>query len=92
MTDQLDAIVVGANVVGLFTALELLHRGLKVRIVDKDFHGPIRTHVGEMAPLGGDKEMDAKTVTVEGRDKGKQDAVPVTNFVTQMIEEIKARS
>ncbi len=57
--DILDAVIVGGNVVGLLTALELLHRGLRVRIIDKDFHGPVRTHVGELSLLGGDPDMDA---------------------------------
>ena len=56
--ESVDAIVVGAGVAGLLTALELLHRGLKVRVIDKDFSGPVRTHVGELSPVGGDPALD----------------------------------
>ncbi|MFZ2587000.1 MAG: FAD-binding oxidoreductase [Alphaproteobacteria bacterium] len=52
--DILDALVVGGGIVGLMVARELLHMGLRVRLVDKAFSGPIRTHVGEMAHMGGD--------------------------------------
>lgn len=55
--DILDAIIVGGGIVGLMTARELLHLGLRVRLIDQDFSGPIRTHVGEMAHLGGDAPM-----------------------------------
>ena len=40
----------------------------------------------------GDKEIEAKTVSVESRDKGKQDAVSVEDFVTRVVEEIQTRS
>lgn len=40
----------------------------------------------------GDKEMEAKTVTVESRDKGKQDAVPMTEFVARVAEEVRTRA
>ncbi len=40
----------------------------------------------------GDKEIEAKTVSVESRDKGKQGSTTVANFVTQASEEIKTRS
>lgn len=55
--DILDALIVGGGIVGLMTARELLHMGLRVRLVDGDFSGPIRTHVGEMTHLGGDTPM-----------------------------------
>ena len=40
----------------------------------------------------GDKEIEAKTVSVESRDKGKQDAVSVEDFVMRVVEEIETRS
>ena len=39
----------------------------------------------------GDKEVEAKTVSVESRDKGKLDAVSVADFVAKASEEIKLR-
>ncbi len=39
----------------------------------------------------GEKEVEAKTVSVESRDKGKQDAVSVKDFIRRVSEEIKAR-
>lgn len=55
--ETVDAIVIGAGVVGMLTALELAHRGMKVRLVDQSFAGPVRTAVGEVAPLGSDDLM-----------------------------------
>lgn len=40
----------------------------------------------------GDKEMEAKTVTVESRDHGKQDAVPMAEFVVRVAEEVRTRA
>ncbi len=40
----------------------------------------------------GDKEVEAKTLSVESRDKGKQDAMSVEAFRDQILEEIKARA
>jgi threonyl-tRNA synthetase len=40
----------------------------------------------------GDAEIQAKTVSVESRDKGKLDTMPVTAFADRIVEEIKARS
>ena len=40
----------------------------------------------------GDQEVEAKTVSVESRDKGKQEAVAVNGFVDQISEEIRTRA
>ncbi len=40
----------------------------------------------------GDTEVEAKTVSVESRDKGKLDAMSVRDFTTQVTEEIHARA
>lgn len=40
----------------------------------------------------GDKEMEAKTVSVEGRDKGKQEAVALADFTAQISQEIRTRA
>lgn len=40
----------------------------------------------------GDKEVEAKTVSVESRDKGKLDATSVADFITKAGEEIKRRA
>lgn len=57
--ETVDVVVVGGGVLGLMAAREMVHLGLTVRLIDKDFSGPIRTHVGEMAPLGGDAMLDS---------------------------------
>ncbi len=40
----------------------------------------------------GDKEAEARTVSVEGRDKGKQEAASVGDFIAQITDEITRRS
>ena len=40
----------------------------------------------------GDKEMEAQTVTVESRDQGKQEAVPIDDVIRRITEEIKKRA
>ncbi|MHB8913812.1 MAG: threonine--tRNA ligase [Minisyncoccota bacterium] len=39
----------------------------------------------------GDAEIEAKTVSIESRDEGKQGAMPVADFATKIGEEIKTR-
>ncbi|NNM83825.1 threonine--tRNA ligase [Candidatus Parcubacteria bacterium] len=39
----------------------------------------------------GDKEVEAKTVSVESRDRGKQEAVFLPDFITAVSEEIRTR-
>lgn len=39
----------------------------------------------------GDKEVEAKTVSVEGRDHGKQDTVSLSDFITKALEEVRTR-
>ena len=55
----------------------------------------IRGAKGEKIPyllVIGDAEAEAKTVTVESRDKGKLDAVPVAEFVASVQKEIEERA
>jgi threonyl-tRNA synthetase len=40
----------------------------------------------------GDSEMEAQTVTIEGRDNGKEEAVPVADFVARVQKEIADRA
>ncbi len=40
----------------------------------------------------GDKEVEAKTVTIESRDAGNQGALPLADFITRASEEIKERA
>ncbi len=40
----------------------------------------------------GDKEVEAKTVSVESRDHGKQDAQSLADFIVRATEEIKKRA
>jgi len=40
----------------------------------------------------GDQEMEAKTVSVESRDKGKLDAMSVADFITHVKKEVAERS
>ena len=39
----------------------------------------------------GDAEVEAKTVSIDSRDAGKLDAMPVADFITKASEEIKTR-
>ena len=39
----------------------------------------------------GDKEAEARTVSVDSRDHGKMDAISVSDFIQRATEEIKAR-
>ena len=39
----------------------------------------------------GDQEVEAKTVSVDSRDKGKLDATTIIDFIARAIEEIKHR-
>ena len=39
----------------------------------------------------GDKEVEAKTVSVDSRDHGKQDAASLSDFITKASEEIRLR-
>ncbi|MDE1919454.1 MAG: threonine--tRNA ligase [Patescibacteria group bacterium] len=39
----------------------------------------------------GDKETDAKTVSIDSRDHGKMDALALADFIARATEEIKAR-
>ena len=39
----------------------------------------------------GDKEVEAKTVSVESRDHGKQDVASLSDFITKASEEIRSR-
>ena len=39
----------------------------------------------------GDKEIEAKTVSVDSRDHGKMDAMPLADFINQTTEEIRNR-
>ena len=40
----------------------------------------------------GDQEVKAKTVSVDSRDKGKLDAMAVTDFIARANEEIRRRA
>jgi threonyl-tRNA synthetase len=40
----------------------------------------------------GDKEVAARTVSVESRDKGKLDAMPLDAFMEKVTEEIRTRA
>lgn len=39
----------------------------------------------------GDKEVEAKTVSIESRDKGKLDTASLSDFITKATEEIRSR-
>jgi len=54
----------------------------------------IRTAKTEKIPyllVVGDKEVEMKTVSVDSRDHGKLDAMPITDFIARAEEEIKTR-
>lgn len=61
---------------------------------DESLGKKIRAGKTEKVPyllVVGDKEVEAKTVSVESREQGKQDAAPLGDFVAQLTEEIRAR-
>ena len=39
----------------------------------------------------GDKEVEAKTISVESRDAGKMDVASLSDFITKVTEEIRSR-
>lgn len=59
--NKTDILVIGGGVVGLMIAVEMLHRGKSVRLIDKNFTGQTRTHVGELAFFGGDPVLESLT-------------------------------
>jgi len=76
---------------------QLIDAGVRAELDDaSDSLGKrIRAAKGEKVPyvlVIGDSETEAKTVTVESRDNGKQDAVPVNEFVSAIQKEITERA
>ncbi|MFZ1987913.1 MAG: threonine--tRNA ligase [Minisyncoccia bacterium] len=78
--------------------LEMLRKaGVRVDIDDtnESLGKKIRAGKTEKIPyllVVGDKEIEARTVSVESRDKGKLDAVSISDFVATVSEEIKNRA
>jgi len=76
---------------------QLTSAGIRATLEDanESLGKKIRTAKGEKIPyllVIGDAEADAKTVTIESRDAGKLDAVPVNAFIERVQEEIRTRS
>ncbi|HUQ30166.1 MAG TPA: threonine--tRNA ligase [Candidatus Paceibacterota bacterium] len=76
---------------------QLKEAGVRVEIDDanESLGKKIRNGKTEKVPyllVLGDMEVEAKTVTAESRDHGKQEAVPVAEFVKQISEEIRTRA
>ena len=70
--------------------------GIRVDIdeADESLGKKIRNGKTEKIPyllVVGDKEVAAKTVSVESRDHGKQDSSPLPDFITRTKEEIENR-
>lgn len=70
--------------------------GIRVDIDDanESLGKKIRNAKGEKIPyllVVGDAEIEAKTVSIDSRDAGKLDAMPLTDFITKASEEIKTR-
>lgn len=71
--------------------------GLRVEVdaADESLGKKIRAGKTEKLPyllVVGDKEVAEGTVSVESRDQGKLDAMPVADFVTKASEEIRSRA
>ncbi|MEO6536867.1 MAG: threonine--tRNA ligase [Candidatus Paceibacterota bacterium] len=75
---------------------QLREAGVRVDIESRDSLGKrIRAAKQEKIPyviIVGDKEMEDNTVTVESRDEGKLEPVPVENFVSKIKSEIATRA
>ena len=75
---------------------KLSEKGVRTEVTDHDSLGKrIRSAKMEKIPyvlVVGDAEAEAGTVSVESRDKGKQDPEPTDNFVARVVEEIATRA
>lgn len=73
----------------------LAAKGVRAQIAADDSLGKrIRGAKQEKVPyvlVLGDTEMSANAVTVESRDHGKEEAVPLADFVTRISKEIRER-
>jgi threonyl-tRNA synthetase len=78
-------------------ATALKTSGIRVELDDSNesLGKKIRAGKTEKVPyllVVGDKEVEAKTVSVESRDKGKLDAVSTADFIAQITEEVRTRA
>jgi len=76
---------------------EMLMGGLRVSLDDsaETLGKRIRAGKVEKVPyliVVGDEEVNAKTATLESRDKGKLGAFPISEIITRLQEEIRART
>ena len=76
---------------------EMLMGGLRVSLDDsaETLGKGIRAGKVEKVPyliVVGDEEVNAKTATLESRDKGKLGAFPISEIITRLQEEIRART
>ena len=73
----------------------LVAEGVRAQIAADDSLGKrIRSAKQEKVPyvlVLGDTELSADAVTVESRDHGKEEAVPLADFVTRISKEIRGR-
>ena len=63
-------------------------------ISDESLGKKIREAKTEKIPyllVVGDKEAESKTVSIESRDKGKQETTPLLDFIAAISEEIRTR-
>ena len=77
------------------TALKAAGVRAEVDDANESLGKKIRTAKTEKVPyilVVGDAEVEAKTVSIDSRDKGKLDAMPIADFIIKVSEEIKARS
>ncbi|OGG77683.1 threonine--tRNA ligase [Candidatus Kaiserbacteria bacterium RIFCSPLOWO2_01_FULL_54_24] len=76
---------------------EMLMGGIRVSLDDsaETLGKRIRAGKVEKVPyliVVGDEEVNAKTATLESRDKGKLGAFPISEIITRLQEEIRART
>lgn len=76
------------------SALKAMGVRAEVDAVNESLGKKIRAGKTEKIPyllVVGDTETEARTVSVESRDEGKLDALPLTDFIERATEEIKSR-
>ncbi len=79
---------------GVSKELKAAHIRTEVDDSNESLGKKIRAGKTEKIPyllVVGEKEVEAKTVAVESRDAGKQDAASLSDFITKVSEEIKVR-
>ncbi len=75
-------------------ALKMANIRVEIDDANESLGKKIRNAKTEKIPyviIVGDKEIELKNISVDSRDYGKLDAMPIADFITRAAEEIKAR-